>query len=818
MAQGITAILTVTDDHKAEREKAKLEAATTSSASSKGSLKPQPLPQTQPTTPQPEIKRRKRIGEPTTPDAAQYTISMPTSPGPSTSSVTQSPSYSLAMQMNPLNFNQQPGYPMLSQINQIMQSTQSTPNIRATISSQTGLAPLTSTHGVNGQTPVSQQSPLSSHTQLPFMPQQYQFNPSMFAPPVNMRLPPQEVHQFIGAGLRDHSPVPAQVLPNGQMQHALQQQTANQMIIQQQQQSGYTTSNAPPTMPSHTQYQRPQQPPRSYITSVIPGEGPVTGGIPVCVLGANFTPETEVFFGTVLAPLQKYMSDTCLVVTCPANKPGSVPVYTTMSTNTNPAETKVFRYIDNNEKMLMELALNVLGSKVAGGKFTATDLARMIIGNNIELRPSPSLGSGAGDTTNRQELERNLLRVLDLIDQDDSPHPARLDLPDKQTGHRMLHFACALGMQSFVSALLARHAEPNARDRNGNTPLHFASLFNYSDIVKRLLAGGAEPSYNNRSGLTASNLASSEAVKMEFRRHSLESRSRHPSRSNSVSSSRYSRHSSVDLSSMMSDEAELVHMPHEGDDDLFDPGLYQRLSRRGSTIDLRELDEPPHPKPSRQPTFFEQLPQPNWQMFSNGFQNMRNIDMSNIGLPNAPTYQQLLEYFNRNVVENIPAAPGLPNYQGLWNRFNRNIPLAQDRGIPRVAPGSDTNELPPSYDEVVNDGEVLSGDSKAALDMLSMTREMSGEPSSAINVLPAMEEGSPPGVEITSKESDELVIRRGPSHITVTGKAKKMDQMRRLVETGDGTSAREESTDRMLYIFWVCLHSLMITRLSSMKS
>lgn len=687
---------------------------------------------------------------------------------------------------------------MLNQINQIMQGSQAPHTMRNAMTSQSPLTPLTNPHSINTQTPIPQPT-----AQLPFISQQFQFNPSMFAPPVGRRRQPQEIRQFTGTNLHEHGIVATQAVPNGQMHHTVQQSPTSQLNVQQQQ--VYATSASP--MPSHNPYQRVQQHPPSYITSVIPGEGPVTGGISVCVLGANFTTDTEVFFGTVLAPRQKYMSDSCLVVTCPANKPGSVPVYTTTITMAAcPAETTIFRYVDNNEKMLMELALNVLGSKVAGGKFSAADLARMIIGNNIELRPSSPLGSGAGDSSNRQQLERNLLRILDLIDQDDSPHPPRLDLQDKQTGHRMLHLACALGMQSFVAALLARRAEPNARDRNGNSPLHFASLFNYPDIVKRLLAGGAEPSFNNRSGLTASNLASSEAVKMEFKRHALGSRSRHHSRSNSVASSRYSRHSSVDLSSMIGAETELVHMPDGPDEHLFDSGRYDRLSRRGSAVDLHDLDKLPCPKPSRQPTFFEQLPQPNWQMFSNGFQNMRNIDMSSIAFRNAPTYQQMLEYFNRNVVENFPVAPGLANYQGFWNRFNRNIPATGDRAISHNGQNPDGNDLPPSYDEAIKPSDILSSDAKATLDRICLTREISEEPTSPTGIAHTIGESScssSSGVEFANKESDELVIIRGVSRITVTGKANKMDQMRRRVEAGESTVSREEGADRMLYIFWV---------------
>ena len=354
VSQGVTAILTVTDDHKAEREKAKLEA---SFGNNKGSLKTQPQPQPQPqaqsqlqpTTPQPEVKRRKRVGEPVTPDPAQYAISMPTTPGPSAPSINQSPSYSLPIQVNPLNFSQH-GYPMLSQINQIMQSSQAPHPMRNTISSQTPLTPLTNPHSINTQSSMSQPT-----SQFPFISQQFQFSPSMFAPPVGRRRQPPEIRHFTGTSLHEHGTVVTQPMPNGQMHHT-QQSPTSQLTIQQQQ--VYATSSTP--MPPHNPYQRTQQLPPSYITSVIPGEGPVTGGISVCVLGANFNTETEVFFGTVLAPVHKYMSDSCLVVTCPANKPGSVPVYTTtMAVAACPAETKIFRYVDNNEKMLMELALIV---------------------------------------------------------------------------------------------------------------------------------------------------------------------------------------------------------------------------------------------------------------------------------------------------------------------------------------------------------------------------------------------------------------------------------------------------------------------------
>ncbi|KAI5800378.1 hypothetical protein DFH27DRAFT_525599 [Peziza echinospora] len=789
VAQGVTAILTVTDDHKAEREKAKLEAAAAASVT-KTALKPQP------TTPQPEVKRRKRVGEPpTTPDQLPY----PTSSN--SMSASQGSPYPLQNQMNQLNFSH--GYPVLSQVNHLMQNSH-TPlatNRMANVS-QPPITPLTAFT----PQPVISQPPSHSNT---FIPQSFQFNPTMFGN--NMRITP-DIHQFSGGVMPEHN-------NPGQLPHI--SPAAHQAQLHQQPPS-YTSPNPPPNMPTHPSYHRTPQPAPSHVHNVIPSEGPVTGGVPVCVLGINFTPETEVFFGTVLAPMQKFMSDTCLVVTLPANKPGSVPVYTTMSNN--PAiETKIFRYIDHNEKMLMELALNVLGSKVAGGKFSASDLARMIIGNNIELRPSNSLG----ESTNRQQLEHNLLRVLDLIDQDDSPFPVRLDLPDKQTGQKMLHIAAAMGLQMFVAALLARGVDPNCRDRNGNTALHFASLFNHPDVVKKLLIAHVEPSLNNRSGLTALNLASSEAVKMEFRRHTLESRSRHHSRSNSGSSVRYSigsRQSSMDLPSDYG--LEVLDSPlHEGPDPFY---ATARSSRRSSTVNLPEDMGPPHPTVTRQPTFFEQLPQPNWQMFSNGFQNMRNI-RGNLPTftPVTPTYQQLVESFNRNVVENMPIAPALPNYHGLWQRLNGNQAAGAGGGqtaqeAPRggasgAGAGGAGDELPPpSYDEVVNPGETLSSDTKTALDMMSMSM-IDGVP---VAVIPppsrvgsmgevGQSSASAAAVEVVLSEesTDELVLRRGDRQVIVVGKPKKMDQMRRrmMVEDGavDGGAVGGSGTDKMLYIFWI---------------
>jgi uncharacterized protein len=59
------------------------------------------------------------------------------------------------------------------------------------------------------------------------------------------------------------------------------------------------------------------------------------------------------------------------------------------------------------------------------------------------------------------------------------------------------------GYEGIVRALLAAHADANARDCHGRTALIFASSKNHADVVKLLLAAGAEVNAADNSGTTA---------------------------------------------------------------------------------------------------------------------------------------------------------------------------------------------------------------------------------------------------------------------------------------------------------------------------
>ncbi len=276
----------------------------------------------------------------------------------------------------------------------------------------------------------------------------------------------------------------------------------------------------------------PQQPPT--IHKIIPAEGPKGGGIEVTCLGSGFIQGLEVMFGDSRATTTTYWGETSLVCLLPpAIFAGTVPVtfkhqhQQGMPFYTPPTlkAQALFKYVDDDQAQLIKTALLVLGAKMSGGTEDVGDLARRIIGEGASSWAAsgrshmhPPTGSnqhhnlpGFSAATFGVDVEGTLLKCLDLIDLDDSPRVARLNLRNasRQT---MLHMACSLGFDHFVAGLLARGANPEPRDRGGFTPLHFAALHDHPRIVRRLMLVVSDSSIRSVSGYTPSQMASSREV------------------------------------------------------------------------------------------------------------------------------------------------------------------------------------------------------------------------------------------------------------------------------------------------------------------
>ncbi|KAM3442604.1 hypothetical protein NHJ13734_002277 [Beauveria thailandica] len=274
------------------------------------------------------------------------------------------------------------------------------------------------------------------------------------------------------------------------------------------------------------------------IHKIIPNEGPKIGGIEVTVLGAAFFQGLEVWFGDQRATTTTFWGESSLVCLLPPSPvSGNVPV--TFKLQGLPPQNfpmakqpPTFKYVDDNEDKLIRTALSVLGQKMSGQMVDVSDLARRILNDGSSsggwtggASGGPSGNGTQFNHTSNEHLESQLLKVLDLIDLDDSAHRTKLDLK-RSTGHTMLHLACSLGYHRFVAALLARGANPDARDKGGFTALHMASIQSHSEIVRRLIIGGADPTIRSLSGLTAADVAQSRAVIRAIRHSERHARSR----------------------------------------------------------------------------------------------------------------------------------------------------------------------------------------------------------------------------------------------------------------------------------------------------
>ncbi|KAM7200525.1 hypothetical protein V8F20_005256 [Naviculisporaceae sp. PSN 640] len=263
---------------------------------------------------------------------------------------------------------------------------------------------------------------------------------------------------------------------------------------------------------------RTVQPPADplVIHKVIPGEGPKSGGIEVTVLGSGFTPGVSIMFGDVEAVQTTHWSPTCTVCMLPPSPiAGQVSVTLKGQTPDPQRPTAKFTYTNEDEAKLMRLALRILSN---GKDEVVSRITRDIINyaatygaGSGDMANGPTFNPGGNHTMNSMNLESDILKVLELIDLNESPRRGHLDL-QLSTGHTMLHLAASMGLRRVVAGLLARGADPDMADKGGYTPLHLASLNNYTEIVRRLVACGADPALRTASGLTPRDVARSQDV------------------------------------------------------------------------------------------------------------------------------------------------------------------------------------------------------------------------------------------------------------------------------------------------------------------
>jgi hypothetical protein len=552
------------------------------------------------------------------------------------------------------------------------------------------------------------------------------------------------------------------------------------------------------------------------VGRVVPSEGTCRGGIEITILGRDFVNGLTVMFGDIPATDTSFYSDTTLLCRLPPNPvPGAVVVsLKNLDASFRPDAVPLFTYVDDVDKELMALALTVVGMKMKGEVGTSKQIALSILRDNgIGSEAIESTRNGGGGNQ-RADLESTLLTCLDVIDMDESPHPASLAYKNR-SGQTMLHLACIMGMPKFVAALLARGVNVNMRDRNGYTPLHFAALYKRSDVVRRLLMNGANPGLRTRGGDTAADLGESEqivrATRSAHSAHQIHS-GRH-SRSSSVSSeSRFGKSRSNSVSSL---HAFSLAMTRDSVDDFYDSSNEQYSGDEADRDDGVEMIT----RKLRRSSVQEQamgaksvvpdlavasIVQEASAITTNGNSAANTGPLSPPAIMAAwmDAWREQLTHSLQNLQLNMPTIPTAVDYQNMFQnhmaRFQNPMPRWNNFKPPFVQQRDDPNykwsELfhppaPPAYDELFPDGNQAGG-------LRQDTKVQPAEDEQAVASSSAME---PNSSRASSPPIDLRELHRritlGDPNLTQAQQDEYRAHIRKM---------KRIESDRRLYFFWVC--------------
>ncbi|KAF1800271.1 hypothetical protein FB192DRAFT_1146559 [Mucor lusitanicus] len=266
---------------------------------------------------------------------------------------------------------------------------------------------------------------------------------------------------------------------------------------------------------------------RPLLQRLIPNEGPTFGGVEVTLLGSGFRAGLTCMFGDVAASSTHYWSPNTLVcILPPAAEAGTVVVsFKEYPLVVDSQDVTLFTYYNENDRALMELALQVVGLKMTGKVEDARDIAMRIVQGGSGGGGSGN-GSGSGNQDNQQQqqhshmsLEHHIIQVLQVMRTFRNVESADVSLTSAQ-GHTMLHLAAMLGFSKLTETLIDLGCDVNVTDKNGYTALHYSAWYHHAQVVHILLDKGfADPDISNRWNKKPCHLTTNSAIKSALWNH-----------------------------------------------------------------------------------------------------------------------------------------------------------------------------------------------------------------------------------------------------------------------------------------------------------
>ncbi|KZT29025.1 hypothetical protein NEOLEDRAFT_1128538 [Neolentinus lepideus HHB14362 ss-1] len=253
------------------------------------------------------------------------------------------------------------------------------------------------------------------------------------------------------------------------------------------------------------------------IHRLIPSSGPTYGGVEVTVLGMNFHPSMQlncVFGDSVASSTHRWSDNTLVCVLPPRVTAGVVAVWFDGIEKDDSMPPTMFTYVDESDRALMELALQVVGLKMTGKLEDAKNVAMRIVGSagtdDSQNTPNSSVPmqvaalAALSHASAPRDLERLIINFLTILD---APNEKDVGVATSEaislqtsSGQTLLHLATIMKHPGLVKFLLDHDIDPDVRDRNGFTASHFAAIAPSKECLRLLIRGGAALDIVNVSG------------------------------------------------------------------------------------------------------------------------------------------------------------------------------------------------------------------------------------------------------------------------------------------------------------------------------